>query len=132
MSRDVSAGPLAQPFANSLAPLTHLLAPSYSLQPRTRLRLFVCSFAHSRAHGKVNDQMSQNDLILSHSGMTTKFRLLVICCHMREQNIRTSVKHHLLELTLQMQRMGLGCRVDKDAEGVVFRGNRICLCERQL
>ena len=43
---DESTGPLIHPFARWFAPLTH-----------------------SRASGKVNDQMFQNDLVLSHSGM---------------------------------------------------------------
>ena len=54
MNRDESTGPLTRPFACLLAPLTHLLAGSLT---------------HSRGHGGVNDSMSQNDLILSHSGL---------------------------------------------------------------
>ena len=64
---DVSTGPLARPFARSLAPLTHSLASPCLLRSRAPLRSFVRSLAHSRARGKVNDSMSQNDLDLSHS-----------------------------------------------------------------
>ena len=54
---DRSTGPLARPFARSLAPLTRLLAPDCSLRLCPPLRLLACSlahFAHSLAHGKVN------------------------------------------------------------------------------
>ena len=54
---DWSTGPLARPFARSLAPLTHSLAPDCSLCLRPPLRSLVCSlahFAHSLARGKVN------------------------------------------------------------------------------
>ena len=37
-NRDVSPGPLARPFARSLAPLTRLLAAHYSLRSRAPLR----------------------------------------------------------------------------------------------
>ena len=48
---DCSAGPLARPFARSLEPLTHSLAPDYSLRSRPPLRSLVCLLAR----GKVND-----------------------------------------------------------------------------
>ena len=57
----VSTGPLTCPFARSLAPLTHLLAPPCLLCSRAPLRSFVCSlahFAHSLARGTVNDWMA--------------------------------------------------------------------------
>ena len=60
-NQDVSTGPLACSFARSLAPLTHSLAPHYSLCSRAPLRSFVrllTHFAHSRAHGIVNDLMA--------------------------------------------------------------------------
>ena len=56
-NRDVSTGPLARPFACSLAPLTRSLAPDCSLRSRSPLRSLVRSlahFAHSLARGKVN------------------------------------------------------------------------------
>ena len=73
-----SAGLLARSFAHSLAPLTLLLALRYLLRLRAPLRSFVCSlahsfahFAHSRAHGTVNDWMARFILsffsILAHS-----------------------------------------------------------------
>ena len=52
-----NTGPLAHPFARSLAPLTPLLAPDCSLCSRPPLRSLVCSlahFAHSLARGEVN------------------------------------------------------------------------------
>ena len=55
--RDVSTGPLARPFAHSLAPLTRSLAQDSSLCSRPPLRSLVRSlahFAHSLARGKVN------------------------------------------------------------------------------
>ena len=55
---DCSTGPLARPFARSLAPLTRLLAPD-CLRPL--LRSLTCSlahFAHSLARGTVNDSMA--------------------------------------------------------------------------
>ena len=58
---DVSAGPLARPFARSLAPLTRSLAPHYSLRSRAPLRSLARSlphFAHSLARGKVIDEMA--------------------------------------------------------------------------
>ena len=57
----VSTGPLAHPFARSLAPLTHSPAPHCSL------RSFICLLAHSRACGKMSDSLSKNNLVLSHS-----------------------------------------------------------------
>ena len=57
-NQDVSTGPLDCPFTYSILPLTHLLAPHCLLCLRAPLRSFICSlahFAHSRAHGKVND-----------------------------------------------------------------------------
>ena len=42
-------------FASSLTPLTRLLT-------------------HSRAHGRVNDYMSQNDLVLSHSAVMERYQ----------------------------------------------------------
>ena len=54
---DISTGPLACPFARSLAPLTHLLALHYLLRTRALLRLLAL-FAHSLARGKVNDWMA--------------------------------------------------------------------------
>ena len=54
---DWSTGPLARPFARSLAPLTRTLAPDGSLRSRPPLRSLVRSlahFAHSLARGKVN------------------------------------------------------------------------------
>ena len=56
-NRDVSTGPLARPFARSLAPLTRLLAPDCSLRSRPPLCSLVHSlahFAHSLARGKGN------------------------------------------------------------------------------
>ena len=53
-NRDVSTGPLARPFARSLAPLTRSLAPDCSLRSRPPLRSLVHSLAHSLARGKVN------------------------------------------------------------------------------
>ena len=71
---DVSTGPLTRLFARLLAPLTRLLAPPCSLCSRAPLRSLVCSlvhFAHSLTCRKVNDLMSQNDLVLSHSALPT-------------------------------------------------------------
>ena len=53
---DVSTGSLARPFARSLAPLTHSLAPDCSLRSRPPLRSLIRSlahFAHSLARGTV-------------------------------------------------------------------------------
>ena len=53
----VCTGPLARPFARSLAPLTRSLALDCSLRSRPPLRSLVRSlthFAHSLARGKVN------------------------------------------------------------------------------
>ena len=62
---DWNTGPLARSlvrsFARSLAPLTSLLVPHYSLCPRTPLRSLACSlthYAHSLARGTVNDRMA--------------------------------------------------------------------------
>ena len=68
---DVSTGPLARPFARSLAPLTRSLAPHCSLCSRALLR----SLAHSFARGNVNDIMSQKSLVLSHSAMTMEIKV---------------------------------------------------------
>ena len=51
---DCSTGPLARPFARSLAPLTRLLAPNCLLRSRPPLRSLVRSLAHSLTRGKVN------------------------------------------------------------------------------
>ena len=44
---DVSTGPLTRPFARSLAPLTHLLAPHNLFHSRAPLRSLARSIAHS-------------------------------------------------------------------------------------
>ena len=73
-NRDVSTGPLARPFARSLAPLTRSLAPDCSLRSRPPLRSLVRSlahFAHSLARGTVNDWMAILSVFFSifdHSG----------------------------------------------------------------
>ena len=58
-SRDVSTGPLARPFACSLTPLTRSLARSLRSLPRSRESEFL---------------VSQNDLVLSHSGLRKRKR----------------------------------------------------------
>ena len=63
---------LGHSLVRSLAPLTRSLAPDCSLRSRPPLRSLIRSlahFAHSLARGKVNDWMSQNDLVLYHSGV---------------------------------------------------------------
>ena len=58
---DESTAPLPRPFAHSLAPLTCLLAPHSSLCSHAPLRSFIrllVHFAHSLAHGTVNDWMA--------------------------------------------------------------------------
>ena len=58
---DCSTGPLARPFARSLAPLTRSLAPDCSLRSRPPLRSLIRSlahFAHSLARGKVIDYIA--------------------------------------------------------------------------
>ena len=60
-NREVSTGPLARPFACSLAPLTRSLTPDCLLRLRPPLRSLVRSlahFAHSLAHGTVNHWMA--------------------------------------------------------------------------
>ena len=68
-SRDVSTGPLARPFAHSLVLLTHFLAQYCSFRSHSAalIRSLAPLLTHSRARGKVNDSMSQNDLVLTHS-----------------------------------------------------------------
>ena len=69
---DWSTAPITRLFAHSLAPLTHSLALDCPLRSRPLLCSLVHSlahFAHSLARGTVNDKMSQNDLVLSHSGL---------------------------------------------------------------
>ena len=74
-NRDVSTGPLARPFARSLAPLTHSLAPDYSLRSRPPLRSLIrslrslCSLPRS---WESEFLMSQNDLVLSHGAATSR------------------------------------------------------------
>ena len=74
-NRDVSTGAHARLIAYSLAMLTHSLAPHYWLRTTCFAHALCCahsftrSLTHSRAHGKVNDSMSQNDLFLSNSEM---------------------------------------------------------------
>ena len=70
-----STGPPVRPFAYSLAPLTHSLAPPCLLRLHALLRFFVRSLGHSLTHsralGKVNEliyKRSQNDLVLSPIG----------------------------------------------------------------
>ena len=61
-NRDLSTGPLARPFACSLAPLTRSLAPDCSLRSRPPLRSLPRSWESEFL-------MSQNDLVLSHSAV---------------------------------------------------------------
>ena len=70
-NRDVSTEPFARPFAPLLAPLTRSLTPRCSLRLHAPLLSLVRSLAHlthSRARGKVYNLMSQNHLVLNHSG----------------------------------------------------------------
>ena len=55
---DVSTGPLALPFAHSLVPFTHLLAPHCSLHSRATLHSLVRLLTYSRSRGKKNDSMA--------------------------------------------------------------------------
>ena len=69
---DCGTGLLARRLARSLTTLTHSLALDCPLRSRPLLCSLVHSlahFAHSLARGTVNDKMSQNDLVLSHSGL---------------------------------------------------------------
>ena len=68
--RDVSTGPLARPFARSLAKLTHLRASPCSLRLRAPLRSFFRSLTQSQARGQV--KMS----ILIHSLAVGRRRLV--------------------------------------------------------
>ena len=76
---DCSTGPLACPFARSLAPLTRSLAPDCSLCSRPPLRSLVHSlahFTHSLDRGTVNDWMAISSVFFSifdHSAM-------IACC----------------------------------------------------
>ena len=54
---DRSTGPLARPFARSLAPLTRSLAPDCSLRSRPPLHS-LAHFTHSLARETVNDWMA--------------------------------------------------------------------------
>ena len=70
-------GPLAHPFARSLAPLTRSLAPDCSLRSRAPLRS-LAHFAHSLARGTVIDWMAIYSVfssILAHSGLPKLKRL---------------------------------------------------------
>ena len=73
---DWSTGPLAHPFACSVAPLTRSLAPHYSLCFRAPLHSLVCSlaqFSHTLASGKEIDWMAILSVFLSildHSAMS--------------------------------------------------------------
>ena len=66
-NRDVSTGPLAHPFARSLALLTHSLAPHCSLCWCATLCSFVHFPAHSLPSSWESDSMFHNALVLSHS-----------------------------------------------------------------
>ena len=69
-NQDVSTGPLACPFARSLAPLTHSLALHCLLCMRPLIHSFICFLAHALSP-QLWGKMSQNDLVLSHSGYAT-------------------------------------------------------------
>ena len=76
---DFSTGPLARPFARSLAPLTRSLAPHNSLRSRAVRRLFIRSlahFAHSLARGTVNDWMAILSVFFSISNHRATVHLL--------------------------------------------------------
>ena len=64
---DVTFGPVACPFPHLLALLTHLLALHRTLRSRTPLHSFIRSLAYSWARWKLNNYMSQIDLVLSHA-----------------------------------------------------------------
>ena len=86
--RHVSTGPLARPFACSLAPLTRSLALDCSLCSHPPLRSLIRSlahFAHSLARGKF--LMSQNDMVLSHSELGLR-----VHCAMGHNRKKTQTK----------------------------------------
>ena len=62
--QDYSNGPLACPFARSIAPLAHLLAPPYSLGSRAPLRSLVRSLAHFD-HSQVRETVNDSKVIFS-------------------------------------------------------------------
>ena len=63
MYRDESTGPLAHLFARTAYSFALLAVLCCA-------HLFICSIIHSQAREKVNGSMSQNDLVLSHSGLS--------------------------------------------------------------
>ena len=69
---DGSTGPLAHPFARSLALLTHSLAPHCSLCSCATLCSFVHFPAHSLPSSWESDSMFHNALVLSHSAAGKK------------------------------------------------------------
>ena len=74
---------------HSLTLLTHLLAPPCLLRLRPLLRSLARSLAHfalSLARGKMNDSMSKNDLVLSHSARISS----------RCQSFPSKISHRIL------------------------------------
>ena len=67
---DVSIGPLACPFTRSLAQLAHTLAPYCLLRSCAALirSLARRSLTHSRASGKVNDEISRYHDVFTRTG----------------------------------------------------------------
>ena len=64
MNRNASTGPLTRPFARTVSRV-------HSFASLKRSVALICSLArsltHFLAHGKVNDSISENDLVLTHS-----------------------------------------------------------------
>ena len=88
-NRDVSTGPLARPFARSLALLIRSLAPDCTLWSRPPMHSLVHSLAHSLAYGTVNNWMAILSLFFSnfdHSALLSGAAKR-ICVHL---NFRSS------------------------------------------
>ena len=75
-NRDVSTGSLASPFASPFARTVYSFTCSTLLALLTRSAALTRSLAYSRARRKVNDKMSQNDLVSSESADTER---VIIC-----------------------------------------------------
>ena len=66
-NEDVSNEPLARPLARTAHSFACSALVASLARPTALIRLHAHKLTHSRARRKVNDLMSQNDLVLSHS-----------------------------------------------------------------
>ena len=87
VNQDISTGPLARSSARALAPFIHSVAIPCWLRWITHSNVLIRLLAHFRAHGRVNDKMSLNDMLLSHYAQSARYDVLTVELGLNRQTV---------------------------------------------